>query len=666
MPNQTISIYALFVAINNYAYIRGLNGCINDANNLQGYLTEAAEAQNRKLCVEELHNENATKENIVQRFNEHLGQATENDICLFYFSGHGAQEDAHPAFRLHEEDNKLEVLVCHESRVSQPSSFLADKELRYMIHQLYQKTKAQIITIFDCCNSGTNTRDKLTARSFRRAADIGSREWEDFLFAETTSEESVRNAAALGEVLPQGNHIQLAACENKQSAYEVRGNGETKGIFTSGLVALLRQTKGDISYQELISVLRLKIQGSYKQTPQLYTKGNELGNGLAFQSFLGGITQHQKEYDSIVYNVHEYSWILGKGAINGISASNPHLKIELLNVEEKAIEQAQIHDVQLDYTKLSFSETMQLDELFTYKVKVTGLIANPLNVYCMGEETVIAALKEYVHAADNDFSFLQWVDEPHFADYFVNVCNHSFAIRLPFNDLPITANIEGYDETAIEQLLSYLKYIARWTAIKNLENPHSNIQPNPPFEVEIFSKQADGSEESLEVKDGKVQIDYTGRENGTNDRMAEIRIRLQNNTNRDYYCALVYLAQDFSIEPEFLEGGVVELPAGQSVFAVGGQHIPDTQSAFIQHYNWKAETHYLQLIISTHTFEVQILRQDELPMPSTRRTRGGEDTRGVPPTRKLKRPDSTSDWTTQLIELKMPNPDYQEENDTPI
>jgi hypothetical protein len=67
-----------------------------------------------------------------------------------------------------EPDNKLEGIVCYDSITEEESgTLLADKELRYLIHQIATKNEQgeakagspHIVTIFDCCHSGENTRN---------------------------------------------------------------------------------------------------------------------------------------------------------------------------------------------------------------------------------------------------------------------------------------------------------------------------------------------------------------------------------------------------------------------------------------------------------------------------------------------------------------------------
>jgi len=624
-----VNIYALYVAINNYAHIRNLGGCINDANNLKQYVEIASAAQNWKLKSCELHDEQATKVNIVKQFIKHLEQATINDICLFYFSGHGGQEDAHPAFIPHEPDSKLEVLACYDSNLNHQGSFLADKELRYLIHQLYIKTKAQIITIFDCCHSGSNTRGELIAR--RLMDDAKGRAWKDFIFADAIDSERVQNLTALEDAIPQGKHIHLAACENKQSAYEYNG----RGIFTSNLVNLLQQSKGAVSYQNLISALQLKIQGNYKQTPQLYAIGDE---DFIYQSFLGGITEHQKQMAPVIFNTNENAWLLDMGAIHGITKSNTDIKIEVQNTDKELFGKAKLTDVLPNYSLLQIDNALSLDKTKLYRASISGIINITLNVYCYGEKDGISIFKNYLNEHFQKVNF-SVVDTPHTADYFVLGSNNTYTIQQPHNKLAVTKTLEGYNKSK-KTLITYLQHITQWTFLKNLHNPHTKIKPDTPIDIQFFAVEPNGKNNEIEMKNSKVSIpfQYIPDRDSSEKARGALRVKLSNNTKKAYYCTLLHLSQ-------------------KEIWVMGRKNIPIEQEPYIKHFNWEAETSYFKLIVSTESFNTAQLAQEELPKPNVSDTdtkRGGKALYFV-----QHKPPKIKDWTSQLIELNIPNPYYR-------
>ncbi|MEO6759393.1 MAG: caspase family protein, partial [Saprospiraceae bacterium] len=159
--------YALFVGINQYeanvvidrmATFPALGGCVNDVRDVRDLLAKDASIDLKSML---LADHEATKANIVKAFEEHLGQAGPDDVVLFYYSGHGTVEQADTKIWTAESDGRLEGIVCYYTEGESGKFLLSDKELRYLLAELYAKTQAHIVTIFDCCHSGDNTREAL-------------------------------------------------------------------------------------------------------------------------------------------------------------------------------------------------------------------------------------------------------------------------------------------------------------------------------------------------------------------------------------------------------------------------------------------------------------------------------------------------------------------------
>ncbi len=186
MKTERTKLYALIVGIDDYPRCP-LNGCVRDAQSIETFLNSELITAHYDSDIIHLHNGEAKKDTIAKTFVSHLGQAGENDVAFFFFAGHGAQENADDQLWHEEPDGKLEGLVCHDSL--DRKLLLADKELRYIIHQVAQK-KPHLVTIFDCCHSGENTRgpadeEKLTKRQFadsRMGSVFPQREWKNFFF----------------------------------------------------------------------------------------------------------------------------------------------------------------------------------------------------------------------------------------------------------------------------------------------------------------------------------------------------------------------------------------------------------------------------------------------------------------------------------------------------
>uniref|UniRef100_UPI0035CA1F04 caspase family protein n=1 Tax=uncultured Nostoc sp. TaxID=340711 RepID=UPI0035CA1F04 len=132
-------LYALLVGIDNYPNPNHrLQGCVNDITAIEEYLNERFDKQEYQLYLQTLKDEQATREGVIDGFRNHLRQAGENDVVLFYYSGHGSQELAPKEFWHIEPDHQDETLVCYDSRTEKGWD-LADKELALLIAEVAEK-----------------------------------------------------------------------------------------------------------------------------------------------------------------------------------------------------------------------------------------------------------------------------------------------------------------------------------------------------------------------------------------------------------------------------------------------------------------------------------------------------------------------------------------------
>ncbi|MDJ0531357.1 MAG: caspase family protein [Xenococcaceae cyanobacterium MO_207.B15] len=106
------NIYALLVAINNYKSdeIPPLKGCINDIDAIEDFLLTQV-GSNANINIKKLKDGEATRQAIINGFEEHLCQANSDNIAFFYFSGHGSQEPVPPQWRDIEPNGLIETLV---------------------------------------------------------------------------------------------------------------------------------------------------------------------------------------------------------------------------------------------------------------------------------------------------------------------------------------------------------------------------------------------------------------------------------------------------------------------------------------------------------------------------------------------------------------------------
>ncbi|PHN08311.1 caspase family protein [Flavilitoribacter nigricans] len=655
MP-ETPQLYGLLVAIDDYSLpVPPLGGCVNDIRKVKNYLETKHQDLQPQLLV--LENEAATKAAIVDGFRKHLAQAGPEDTALFYFSGHGTQEDADPGLWPYEPDGKLECLVNYDAIVKEGESttynLLADKELRFLLHELAD-TQAHIIVIFDCCHSGSGTRDldhseegeKIQPRSYetsRLTKACPQRPWEQFLFADQIDATELAKKP-LPRVLPAGQHVMMGACRSDQLAYEVNGGG----VFTSTLLSLLEGEEATISYFDLRNRIRYMVKNEYQQTPQVYVQGPD--SQQLFSGFLGREVSRRLNEGNVVYNKTE-GWVLDLGAMHGIA---PDLKSIHVDDAEGEPFTAQVSSVKMSHTRLSISDPevmTRLNPTKGYRTAVPGALAQPIRVLLAVEGEGRSHIEQEM-AGFKDRLLL--VDTEQNADYVIREQNDGFMITLPFD--PVRAVVHPTDNLsakAAKNTIIYLRNMAKWHFVRELHNPNVFLFEKSPAELEIYRVKNDLSQELLPLEGEEVVLNFRKVPSGDWGNM--IRIKLTNRYSSRLYCSLIYLSETFQIYSGLLGEPVVFLEPGQSVWAYSGNELPLDYARHIQVQNWPNSFFWLKLMVSTREFDPATFDQSALPMVTDAVNRGIA----------LSLPGKIagSDWTTELIRFRMPNPEYREESE---
>jgi hypothetical protein len=590
----------------------------------------------------------------VAGFREHLGRAGEGDTALFYFAGHGTQEDADPEIWPFESDGKLECIVNYdgiqEVDGEEKSNLLADKELRYLLHELAQ-TKAHVITIFDCCHSGGNTRklklDKeeevVTTRQYvssRLTKAAPGRPWEQFLFADTVSKEDLRTLP-LPRVIPAGQHVHMSACRSDQLAYEVGGGG----IFTSTLLDLLRDSKSQLSYFDLRNRIRYMVKSAYKQTPEVYVQGEQPFQ--LFSGFLGKNVERKLNEANFVYNKKE-GWVLDMGAMHGLS---PDLKtIEIEDAEGGEPFKAEVQSVKMAYTRLLIQDPevmTRLDPGKTYRVLVPGALAQPIRIYLDAEGEAAEGMN-FIRTNLKETKDRQiLVDSEQDADYVIRIANGEYLITNPGESIPLVKPVEGIFDRSARLVASYLRHISKWTFVRDLHNPNVKLFKDSPLEIEFFQVEDDLSRRRLELKGEELLLHY--KKFPTGEWGNKLRVRITNRHSSEVYCSLIYISQEFQVYSSMLGEPSIVLRPGASVWAYDGEDIELFLPDYISFLKRPNSYVWLKFIVSTSEFQPAVFDMDPLPMPTEDATRSIK----LKPLPKI----DPADWTTQLVEIRMPNPE---------
>ncbi len=323
------TLFATLVGINAYPGSKNpLNGCVRDVVELNRFLTSFCQQQESldyqpvyflapnpadKFLLERdlpVSYDEPTFANLSGKAFAHLKQAKRDDICLFYFSGHGSQVPAPPEFLQSKPDGMNETLVCVDSRNG--ARDLIDKELAYLIWDtLREKEGVHCLLIVDSCHSGNNFREESDQVKYRHESPTG---------------ESVPFSQYLGYgqnfyvQKPDGSYeppvvryIHLAAAAAHEKALEING----AGLFTSRLLDTLKTGGTAFSYRELMQAVQASVRNrTVNQNPVQFSRVVEDQD----MTFLGtGIKPYRPTYE-LRYNGQH--WILYGGEIDGLLSTS--------------------------------------------------------------------------------------------------------------------------------------------------------------------------------------------------------------------------------------------------------------------------------------------------------------------------------------------------------
>jgi hypothetical protein len=621
------NLYALLVGIDDYPQpVPRLYGCVNDITAFESYLNGRFASGEFNLHLSKLLDSQATRQGIIDGFRQHLKQAGPQDVVLFYYSGHGSQEQAPEEFWPIEPDKMNETLVCWDSRT--PSGLdLADKELALLIAEVEEKG-AHFVIIMDCCHSGSGTRDAAQFNSIRQApADTRPRSIDTYLFPaarmmEARAQPDAQKSKTSGwQTLPHARHVLLAACQDVQTAKEHYASGKSWGAFSFFLRDTLQSASSTLTYRDLFKQAQARVRAGVRdQAPQLEA-ANPDDLDLAF---LGGAVQPRPAYFTISYDGAE--WVLDGGAIHGIPApvgvETTHLALFPLDAQAdtladltQALGQAQVLEQRPDTCLVEISGFAP-DTGKTYKAVVTSLPLPPVGVLLEGDESGLKLVREAINGQSPVGPASLYIrEDPASPRFRLLAKENEYIFTRAGDEKPITAILQGYTTENAVKAKQNLEHMARWLRTSELENPATALPPDSVM-LEILR---DGEP----VTDEDPILEYR-RESGQWMRPS-ISIHLKNNADQTLYCTALALEENFSVVVLLRQQPVVKLEPGQEFSSppltlsvpedVWKQGITDRQSI-------------VKMIACTAEFDATLLQQGKLDEPRrvTRSLRSGSNT----------------------------------------
>ena len=464
MPNAKKTMYALLVGINQYNQknIRNLNGCINDVEGIEAYL-ESYCSNNSVLQLKKhiLRNDKATRKTVISGFNL-FKKAKDGDICIFYFSGHGAKMDAPKEF-WNESDNMLECIVCYSKDGS--DNLLIDKELSFLIEKTIGEKAIHFVAISDSCHAGSNTKTNTSVKSIE--PNINKRKLADFLGRSTYNEIKNEQGELIGLNAPIGKHFKLSACTHVELAKE-RALGtdfKIRGVFTHVLLETLKENGGNLSYNLLMNKVRLKSkQIATKQSPQLETIGYQPIDKNRL--FLNGLLEKKEPQFQISFT-KTYQWRVNVGELFGINIKD---EIELENGRRLEIIKTYPNTSKLANAPI-------LDSYEKHKVYNVKLILNSskkLNLHFSESCNEIFRNTFQEILKDNPpTGFSIKLDKS--ADYRIWAINDTLALTHIEERIPVFSRIYGLQKHQIKLFINLLEQVAEWHRVLDINNPKTRI-----------------------------------------------------------------------------------------------------------------------------------------------------------------------------------------------
>ncbi|WP_420456328.1 DUF7379 domain-containing protein [Rubrivirga sp.] len=270
MPPPSPRKRALLIGIDEYPNLGAfhqLEGCVNDVTVMAGLLRDRFGFPQENVTV--LTDEAATRAGILAAL-DRLAEATgEGDVVVVHYAGHGSQITD---LEGDEPDGLDETLVPYDGvRESGPNTDVTDDEIHAWIQRVTAKTPF-LTLLFDCCHSGTITRDVFGARAralppdTRPAGEIGRAPAGHSTRAAATAE------GPSGWLPLHDRYVLIAGCRDEESSYEYRDaeTGAQHGALTFFLSRALRDATPGTTYRDVYDRVRpLVTAHSSKQNPQM-------------------------------------------------------------------------------------------------------------------------------------------------------------------------------------------------------------------------------------------------------------------------------------------------------------------------------------------------------------------------------------------------------------
>lgn len=610
-------LYALLVGIDDYPHpVPKLYGCVRDVNYLYEFLKKNFRD---RLEVEILKDSDASRENIIKMFRQHLGKAGQEDVAFFHYSGHGSRELSAPRFKEFFPESRDETLVCHDSRKSGGLD-LADKELAVLLWEVAKKNPHLAVSL-DCCHSGSGTR---TADDFKLAAVRKTGEWqpgyprpmETYLDGYYEKMDTI--------YIPKSKHILMAACDRTQTAKETY---DRRGVFSTASMDVLARTGPGISYADLFVRCRSSVlKMANDQTPQFET----YQRFMPYTKFLDGERLGEARRYHVYYEANR--WQMDCGALHGLpTEAGKKTEVALYPLDGGDSARGHGKTVRVGAQKSSLNLDFRADRKDRFNAEITGLPVPPVPVYLEGDDAGKKRLKEALKPGAN----FALVDEPGTSWYVMTVRGERILLKNRETGVLIQG-AQGKMQACVDYMLEVMEKVIRWEHTLALQNHSTTFYPEN-IKLNLFEILDDGTEHKYEGDDITVDLEKEGGEW----KKIRAKLRVRNFSSQKLHFALVYLSEEYGIY--ILKND--PLPVGSQWVTLWGDG--DTDYFYLpEEANEAVDT--FKLIVSTEKVDDFLLVQDGLQLGQIITLRGLRAIGTIGNVNKL----VTDDWFTKTITVR--------------
>lgn len=237
---------ALLVGIDTYPSIVQLKGCVNDVRLMRGILEQNFGFAPDNIAL--LTNEAATRDGILAAFDTLVASTSRDDIVVIHYAGHGAlmtdREGDEPS------GYDSTIMPFDSVRDRTENRDITDDEIHLRLVQLGEKT-SYITLIFDCCHSGTITRDSAGLNS--RSVSADKRPVSELPPSPIPAElqKSMRDSGPSGWLAIDDKYVLIAGCRDEETSFEYRDGEVMHGALTFFLGRELSAARPGASYRDV-------------------------------------------------------------------------------------------------------------------------------------------------------------------------------------------------------------------------------------------------------------------------------------------------------------------------------------------------------------------------------------------------------------------------------